>query len=58
MFRLRLQYQGAAAVGAGQFGAQQFGAAHQFGDSNMLEGMTGGSVANPGEGLFLSPFNG
>lgn len=51
MFRLRLQYQGAAAVGVGQFGAQQFGG------SNMHEGMTGSSVANP-EGLFLPPFNG
>ena len=52
MFRLRLQYQGAATVGVGQFGTQQFSTADQFGDSNMLEGMTGSSIA------FLPPFNG
>ena len=55
MFRLHLQYQGAATVGVGPFGAQQFGAAHQFEDSNML---TGSSIANPREGSFLPPFNG
>lgn len=55
MFRLCLQYQGAAAMGVGQFGAQQFGAAHQFEDSNML---MGSSIANSGEGLLLPPFNG
>ena len=55
MFHLCLQYQGAATVGVGQFGIQQFGAAHQFGDFNMLKGSC---IANSGEGLFLPPFNG
>ena len=55
MFCLCLQYQGAAAMGVGLFGTQQFSAAYQFEDSNML---TGSSIANPREGLFLPPFNG
>ena len=46
IFHLCLQYQGAATVGAGEFGVPQFG------DSNMLGGVTGSGIANLGEGFF------
>jgi hypothetical protein len=57
MFRLRLQYQGAAATSMGQFGMPQYGDGGVAGG-----GETGGSVAGGdvqfGGGLYLPSFSG